>query len=355
MKKDYYQILGVGKNASQEDIKKSYRKLAKKYHPDKNPNDKIAEEKFKEASEAYSVLSDEKKRMQYDKFGSVNKNENDFFKSERRGEHIIINFGPDGFGTRSSFKNQIQEIVVEVSISIKESFEGCKKTIIFNAAEKCSQCEGKGHEENGSSEKCPMCDGKGEIGFGQGWHNSIITQICTRCSGRGKIFVNPCSKCKSSGLEINAKKIDIDIPKGVVNNGIFKIQKIGHYSVDSDSFGDVVIVINITESKYFKVRGADMFCIVPITLKQCVFGGEVIVPTLHGKISVKIPKGIKNKSILRIKNKGCRKGINRDNDFGDLYINFQIDIPDAEDDKSNQINEEGFSYNEVEEFKNSSI
>jgi len=356
MSKDYYEILGVGKNASQDDIKKTYRKLAKKHHPDKNQDNPEADEKFKEISEAYEVLSDEKKRMQYDRFGTVGDKGN-FGRQERRGNHVVFNFDDlGGFNTRSAFsgfEERVQEIAIEINITMKEAFDGCKKFIAFRALDKCQECEGKGYGKDGKTEKCSTCDGTGEVGFAK-MDDHILTRACPHCNGSGEKIINPCKKCKSKGVEPKTKKLNIDVPKGVLPGNILKLSGVGHRHPKKDLNGDVVIIVNIKESKFFKPKGADVYCMVPLTVKEAIFGGDKSIPTLHGKLEVKVPKGTKNKSVLRIRGKGARKGINRE-EFGDIYLNFFIDIPEAEDSRAEQINEDGFEYEVVNEFDKASI
>jgi len=359
MSKDYYKILEVGKNASQDDIKKSYRKLAKKWHPDKNKSEG-SDEKFKEITEAYEILSDEKKRMIYDKNGYYDQNmNNNFGKKEWRGNHVVYNFGNfDGFNVRSGFeeKEQIPDVVVEINLSIREAFEGCRKEIVFRVAEKCSSCGGKGHsDKEDEMEICAYCKGTGEISLeGRMFMGSIITQTCNHCGGRGKKIKNPCLKCKTKGIEPIVKKIEVNIPKGVVENNVLKMSGIGHCSMKSEERGNIAIVIKVLDSEFFSAKGTDIYCAVPITVKEAIFGGEKTIPTLHGKINIKIPKGTKNQSVLRIRNKGTRKAINRE-DFGDMYINFFIDIPEVNDDLVEQINENGFKYEINEKFLKESI
>lgn len=358
MKRDYYEILGVGKNASTEDIKKAYRKLAKQYHPDKNQGDLKAEEKFKELSEAYEVLSDEKKRIHYDRFGTVNENMN-FGQQERRGDNVVFNFstfGPfnfEGFNVREKFREKIPDIAIEISISIRESFDGCKKDIHFLALDQCSSCDGKGHNKDGSSEPCQVCHGTGEVSYGN-MITSILTQTCSHCGGLGKKIISPCSSCRGKGAIKKEKHLQVDIPMGASSGNVLKISGIGHYSPESKNRGSVIIIVKVEDTSFLKSKGPDLYCIVPLTLKEAVFGGDKVIPTLHGKMSITIPKQTKNQSILRIRNKGMRKGIKRD-DFGDLYINFVIDIPEADENKQSQIDETGFLYHGVEEFKNISI
>jgi len=358
MSKEYYEILEVGKNASKDDIKKSYRKLAKKYHPDKNKGDEKAADKFKEISEAYNVLSDDKKRMHYDKFGTVDINSK-FNTGERRGNNTVFNFGNHGgFNARSSFHNinRIQDVIVEIPLTIREAFNGCKKEIVFRATDKCSECGGKGHDKNGKIEICSACNGSGEISVSElgPLGGTFLTQTCIACGGRGKKIFSPCNKCKSNGIELSNKKLQFDIPKGVMERNVLKLSGVGNYSPDNEKRGDVAIIINIINSKFFNVKGSDIYCMSPITIKEAIFGGDKIIPTLHGRLTVSIPKGTKNQSMLRLRNKGSRKGINRE-EFGDMYLNFFIDIPEADDSLSEQINEKDFIYNIVNEFSKEKI
>lgn len=355
MSKDYYQTLGVSKNASTEEIKKAYKKLAKKYHPDKNQGDKDSEEKFKAVSEAYEVLSDENKRIRYDKYGDPNANPN-FGRTERRGDHIVINFADmGGFNIRSPFQEFEEQrkrtAVTQVSLTIKEAFEGCKKSIGIQVDDKCPECDGNGHGENGSAQVCEVCGGTGEIGIGD-MMSRIVTRTCGFCGGLGKKITDPCPKCKTKGTIKKTKGIDIEIPKGVIAGNVLSLKGIGNYMPRTKSRGEVAILIEIESEKFFEQKGADIYYAVPLTLKEAVFGGDKIIHTLHGKMNIKVPKQKKNNTVLRIKGKGARKGINSNN-FGDLYLNFFIDIPEVDESQKNQINEEGFEYKVIKEFNES--
>lgn len=348
MSKDYYETLGVRRNASAGEIKKAYRKLAKEFHPDKNQNNPEAEDKFKSVSEAYEVLSDEKKRAQYDRFGSVDPNMN-FGRQERRGGFDVFNFG---FNVRNPFVEKIPDAVVEVTLSIREAFDGAKKTINYLCYDKCSDCNGRGYEEGGTVEACQFCGGTGEVAFSN-MMTTIISQSCNHCGGRGKRFSKPCPRCKTKGIEKQTKSMQIDIPKGVITGNALRIANMGHCSPDSDNRGLLVILINVKNEKFVTAKGPDLYYQVPLTLNEAVFGCDKTIATLHGKVGVRVPKQTKNQSILRVREKGTRKGINRE-EFGDVYLQFFIDVPETSA-EAQKINETGFNYKTVKEFNGMSI
>ncbi|MFW5890968.1 MAG: DnaJ C-terminal domain-containing protein [bacterium] len=341
MKKNYYEILGIDKKSDQDTIKKAYRKLAVKYHPDKNPKNKKAEEKFKEINEAYSVLSDSKKRKQYDTFGSINNNMNDFQDIDIEN---IMNMHFNNFRNRNRDRN---DVVIQVELTAKEAFEGCKKELNFKILDICHKCKGKKHTEKGSLDKCKECNGSGSIKIVNG-HQIVIT-FCPHCNGEGYKITDPCKACSGSGLKRKNKKVKVDIPKGVLERDMLKLSKLGNYSFEAKDYEDLNIIIKIKSNIFYGIKGKDMFYNVPITIKEAIFGGEKIIPTLHGKIAVDIPSKNSKRSMIRIKNKGMRNGINK-KVFGDAYINFYVELPEVEESRKDQINEDGFIYSNCQDF-----
>jgi len=346
MNKDYYKTLGVEKTATKEAIKKAYKKLAKKYHPDKTGGNKELEEKFKEINEAYEVLSDDKKRSNYDQFGTIDPGS---FRPNNMGDFIFRNFNihNENFNPFSR-EDRVPTFVIEVPITIKEAFNGCNKKISISYKEKCSACDGRGHDESGHVDSCPDCGGTGRMRFSSSV-NMIIEHTCNRCGGIGEKISGPCPNCKGTKVEHKNKDINIDIPPGISDGKGLTLSGAGSFDPRTKKHGNIALVINIQNSDFAAVNGNDLYCEIPITIKEAIFGGERIIPTLHGKISINIPKGTRDKNLLRVKNKGMRKGINR-NDFGDLYLRFFVDIPIVDDDRKNQINEDGFKYPTIEKF-----
>ena len=342
MKKDYYEILGVPRNASQEEIKKAYRKLAKKYHPDLNPDKKKeAEEKFKEISEAYAVLSDTEKRKVYDTYGHEGISskyyggQEDWFKWDHfRGFDDISDifsqfFGDDSifssfFGTgsrRHRKESKGGDIVVNIPLSLEEIDSGVKKLIELYRYEVCKKCNGTG----GEREKCPVCHGSGgvktirESFFGR----TIQVSPCRNCQGEGSVLRSKCSECKGEGKVRVKRKIEIKIPRGVRNGDYFTLRGEGHY--DTGGRGDVIIRIEERSHPVFIREGDDLFTIVPIPIPIAVLGGEIEIPTLRGKKKIKLSSGIKDGRKIKIKGEGITNVNGRNK--GDLYVKFEVHIP----------------------------
>lgn len=346
MERNYYEILGVRRDAASEDIKKAYRSIAKKYHPDKNPGDAEAESIFKDASEAYEVLSDDFKRNQYDRFGRTLKpSEMDPFQN-RRGNTVVFNFG--NFNFRKPFERQAPPVKARARITIDESLNGRKKfELKFYHMGKCRACNGKGHEAGGSTCECKVCNGTGEIGMG---NISFLTQQCAACKGTGEIITLPCKECKGSKVSADEKIIKIDIPPGALSNNVMSIRDCGNYNPYTGASGEVHVFIEVLEEEFMYADGPNLKMRLPVTLKEAIFGCTRVIPNPHGDIQLHIPKGIKPNSVLKISNKGLRNGINLDS-FGDLFITIEVDIPEVPDNMKDTFDESSFSYGAVGEFE----
>ncbi len=323
MSKNYYDILGVEKSSSKEEIKRAYKKLAKKYHPDLNKDDpKIAEEKFKEINEAVSVLGDNTKKQQYDQFGS------DYFKhggASRQGTggagfgdfasgfSGFSDFGDifeQFFGGRSSgrtrkTKYRGNDLLYEVEITLEEAAFGIKKTVEFSRQETCSECEGKGGK---NIQTCSTCHGTGRVTrvrrtpFGM----FQTTGSCPDCSGEGKIIKNICHKCRGTGLNNKKKKIEVDIPAGVDSGARLRLQSEGDKAPKGGIPGDLYLQVKVKEHNYFKRRGYDIILDTPISFSQVALGTIIEVPTLYGKAKLKIPSGTQTETIFKMSNKGIK-------------------------------------------------
>jgi len=329
MKKDYYELLEVGKTASSEDIKKSYRKLAVKYHPDKNPGDKKSEEKFKEISEAYEVLSDEKKRKMYDQFGHAGvgaggpggpggpfgaggfegfggaggASMNDIF-----GDIFGDLFGAGGGrrGGQSAGRRTRgvpgADLKTDVDITFEEAARGCEKVITIPRSVGCETCKGSGAKPGTSPEVCKTCQGSGEQMFQQGFF--AITRPCSSCGGVGQRITSPCTDCHGVGKIKKRSQIAVKIPAGIDTGQRLKLTNEGEAGERGGPAGDLYVVINILQHDLFTREEADVLCDVPITFTQAALGAEVEVPSLDGKVKVKIPEGTQSHKILRLKGKG---------------------------------------------------
>lgn len=339
-KKDYYDILGVDKDASQKEIKKAYRKLAKKHHPDMNDGDEKSSEKFKEISEAYEILSDPDKRKRYDQYGHSGINEDDFnFDDFARGgfggfEDIFDMFFGGGMGGRSSRRRGPQrgrDLQYKLSISFEEAAFGAKKKITIPRTETCPECDGTGAENESDVQTCPKCNGQGKIRvtqqtpFGQ----FAQTKTCDRCGGTGKIVENPCSNCQGTGKVNRRRQLTINIPAGVNDGSKLRMSGEGEAGEKGARSGDLYIIINVESHEIFDRKGDDIYCEVPINFVQATLGDEIKVPTLDGKVKFKIPEGTQPGTTFRLKNKGITH-LNRSGK-GDQYIKAKVVIPEKLD------------------------
>lgn len=339
-KKDYYEILGVSRNATKEEIKKAYRRLVKQYHPDVNPNKKEAEEKFKEISEAYEVLMDDEKRRAYDMYGHEGVDfgpggfdwrhftrfsdiedifGRDFFR-EFFGEDIFETFFGRGFSERRRGADLIQE----VELSLEEILNGCKKDVEVEMNERCKRCDGSGVDPDAARITCNACYGTGQIRNEKrtpfGYFATITT--CSKCGGRGEI-TTPCASCKGYGLVKVRKKISVNIPPGVKDGERLRIA--GRGEPGEGGAGDLYLIVRTKPHPVFERDGKDLRCEVPITFVQAALGSEVEVPTLEGKMKMKIPPGTQPGKVFRLEGKGLPElgGGRR----GDLYVKILVRIP----------------------------
>jgi molecular chaperone DnaJ len=348
-KRDYYEVLGVPKDASPEDIKKAYRKLAFKYHPDKNPgNEKEAEEKFKEVSEAYEVLGDSQKRATYDQFGHAGMqgafsgggfswsdfthfddlrdvfedfNLSDVF--EGFGESI---FG-SGFGTSARRRRSRRGASIRINLELEfmEAASGTEKSVTIKRAEICSTCKGNGAKPGSKKKTCPDCNGSGQIMMSSGFFS--VSRTCSRCNGEGVLITSPCSQCNGSGRVKVARKIKIRVPKGVDTGTRLRISGEGEEGSSSGSRGDLYADIYVRPHELLERHGDDLLVNIPITFPQAVFGSEVEVPTLDSKVKMKIPPGTQSVKVFRLRGKGFSRlhlpG------SGDEHVRVFVEIPQS--------------------------
>ncbi len=334
MKKDYYQILGVSRNATVEEIKKAYRRLAFQYHPDRNPNDPEAEQKFKEIGEAYQVLSDPQKRAAYDKYGHEGLNNfgyTNFRSSYDIFEEFFSSFNDIfddffGFGSRGRSRQRPQrgaDLRYDLTISFELAAKGGDVEIEIPKQEDCDACNGSGVEPGNSLEICPYCGGKGQVYQQHGFFR--ISSTCPQCGGSGSINKNPCKKCKGQGRILKNKKIKINIPPGVESGTRLRLRGEGEDGSFGGPPGDLYVVLNVEPHKIFKRKGQDLIVPVEISFVQAALGAKIEVPTLDGSVLVEIPKGTQPGEILRIKGQGL-PSIDR-NKRGDLLIEVIVKTP----------------------------
>lgn len=345
-KRDYYEVLGVNKGASDDEIKKAYRAKAKKYHPDLNPGDKEAEVKFKEVGEAYEILSDSEKRSRYDQFGhagvdpsySAGAGAGGFggFGGFGGGMDFDLGdifgsiFGGGMGGSRRANPNAPRrgaDVETSVYIDFLEACHGTTKTVQFNHLEQCPDCKGTGSAAGSTASTCSECNGTGQVRMTQRTPFGMTTtmRVCPKCSGKGKIITNPCKKCGGNGQVRNTKKLDVTIPAGVDDGQIFTLRGQGDAGANGGPSGDVLVNIYVRPHPLFKREGNHIFCEIPITYAQAVLGDELTVPTIDGKVKYKIPEGTQPSTTFRLKGKGV-KNINGSN-RGDQYVTVTVEVP----------------------------
>ncbi|MDD2217775.1 MAG: molecular chaperone DnaJ [Eubacteriales bacterium] len=342
-KRDYYEVLGLSKGASDEEIKKAFRKMAMKYHPDKNPDDKAAEEKFKELNEAYSILSDPDKKDKYDRFGFAGVDPNagfggaGGFNGGFGGFEDIFDmfcgmFGGGGFGGSSSQQRRNapmkgRDLQKAMKITFEEAVFGVKKQIRMSKYVTCDHCSGSGAEPGTSKTTCPTCNGSGQV---NSVHRTPFGQFqsvgpCTNCGGTGKIIETPCTECGGSGRVKKSVTISVDIPAGVDNDSVISIRGHGEPGLNGGPAGDLYIVLSVEPHKLFKRHGNDLYIEMPITFAQAALGDEIIVPTLEDKVSYKIPAGTQPDTTFRLRGKGITPA--RSSRSGDLYVKVNLEVP----------------------------
>ena len=345
-KRDYYEVLGVQKNATADEIKKAYRKLAVKYHPDKNPGDKEAEEKFKEAAEAYSVLSDADKKAKYDQFGhaGVDGSTPDFSQGFGNLNDILNDlfggaFG-GGFGGFSGFGGGFgggqrqqrvykgRDIRVRVKLTLEEIARGVDKEISIEKSVPCHECGGKGAKNSSDIKTCPACNGTGQV---QRVVNSFLGQTvtystCQQCGGEGKIISNPCRTCGGTGLVRKRETIKVKIPAGVEAGMQLTIQGQGHAAKNNGINGDLLVVIEEQEHPNLKREGSNLYYTKIISMPDAILGAEVEIPCLDGPYKLKVDAGTQSGTVVRLRNKGLPT-VNGYGGTGDLYVKFAVWIP----------------------------
>jgi len=337
-KRDYYDVLGVGKNASSEELKSAYRKLAVKYHPDKNPGDKTAEDKFKEASEAYGILSDKSKKENYDNFGHAafengGGGRGGFggfggFSGSDFSDIFEDFFGDFGGGGRSSNRrnsnNRGSDLRYDLTITLEEAYLGKKQNIQFSTSEKCSTCKGNGSKPGHSPDRCSYCGGNGKIRSNQGFFT--VQQTCPQCNGNGEEITHPCNDCDGRGKKQTSKKISVTIPKGVDDGTRIRLAGKGEAGIRGGATGDLYLFINVNSHDLFKRSAENLFFEFPISIADAALGTTIEIPTIDGgKAKIKIPEGTQNEKQFRLKGKGMpfmRRG-----DYGDLYVQVKTEVP----------------------------
>ncbi len=343
-KRDYYDVLGVDKKASDADIKSAYRKKAKKYHPDLNPGDAEAEKNFKEVNEAYEVLSDPEKKQRYDTYGHAGVDPN--FGAGGGGwsggfggagfdlNDIFEGFFGGGFGGGGNARRadpnaprRGSDIHVGLTISFMEAAHGCTKTVSYTRQENCPDCGGSGAKKGTSAQTCPDCGGSGYVMEQQRTPFGVIQnrRVCPHCQGKGKIISDPCNKCKGSGkVQVTVKK-EVNIPAGIDDEQSLALRGQGNAGSNGGAWGDAIVVVTVRPDPVLTRRNYDVYVDVPITYSQAVLGAEIVVPTIDGKVQYTIPEGTQSGTRFRLRGKGIQYLNGRGR--GDEYVTVNVEIP----------------------------
>ena len=328
-KRDYYAVLGVPQSADDQQIKSAYRKLALQYHPDRNPGDTAAEEKFKEAAEAYAVLADPDRRDRYDRFGHAGvrgaSGSPDFDSS------IFADFGDilGGFGDlfgggrRRGGPMLGADLRYDLQISFGEAAAGTETTLQIPRREVCARCKGSRAEPDSSPQTCPQCGGRGQVRYQQGF--LTLASTCGQCRGQGQIIASPCTECRGQGRVEQERKLTVKIPPGIATGQRLRLHGEGEHGASGGPPGDLYVVIHVDDHAFFHREGDDLLCEVPVSFPTLALGGEISIPTLNGNNTLAIPKGTQADSRFRIRGKGMPhlSGSGR----GDLYVNVRVEVP----------------------------
>jgi molecular chaperone DnaJ len=326
-KRDYYEVLGISRSATESEIKRAYRTLAVQHHPDKNPDDAHAEEKFKECAEAYAVLSDPQKRAAYDRFGHAGMGGGGFDPGFTNIEDIFDLFGfGDMFGGRGSRRSTVQrgsDLRYDIEITLEDAANGKDEKLRIPRLERCDVCDGSGAETGSSPETCITCGGRGQTQYQQGFFS--VMRTCPNCAGKGKIIRNPCKQCRGQGRVEKEKTLEIKIPAGVETGSRLRVSGEGEAGVNGGPPGDLFVVIHVREHDVFERQGANLYSAVPITFAQAALGAEIKVKTLEGEEDLKIPAGTQTGTVFRIRSQGMPALGGRGK--GDLFVAVTLITP----------------------------
>jgi len=332
-KRDYYDVLGVARTASDQEIKSAYRKLALKYHPDRNPGNAAAEEKFKESAEAYAVLADADKRAAYDRYGhqGISGAGGGFdptvfagFEDILGGLGDVFGFGDIfGGGRRRGGPQRGADLRYDLEIGFLESAKGIDTTIQIPRLEPCETCAGSGASPGSKPARCPQCQGRGQLRYQQGFF--VVSRTCGQCGGSGNFIPNPCSKCRGTGQVTRDRKLTVKVPAGIANGQRLRLYGEGEVGALGGPPGDLYVVVQVQEHEFFRREADDLFCEVGINFPTLALGGEIHVPTLDGEETLRIPEGTEAGTVLRLRGKGMPSVNGRGR--GDLHVMVQPRTP----------------------------
>lgn len=334
-KKDYYEVLGLQKGASENDIKRAYKRLASKHHPDKNQGSKDAEEKFKEINEAYEVLGDAEKRAAYDQYGHAAFEQGGGAGGFGGFEDIFSEMFGGGFGSGGRRQRVVRgdDLRYDIEISLEEAVKGCKKDIRISTLAECDSCHGSGAEKGSKVETCSHCHGSGRIRRQQGFF--VTEAVCPSCHGSGKKIEKPCKSCHGDGRVQKAKNLSVTIPAGVDTGNQLRLSGEGAAGENGAPAGDLYVVIHVREHDIFERDGSNLYCEVPISFTMAALGGEIEVPTLDGKLKLKIPAETQTGKLFRVRGKGVTSP--RGGYAGDLICKVVVETPVALNDEQKDL------------------
>ena len=332
-KRDCYEVLGVARDANAQDIKSAYRKLALKYHPDRNPGDSAAEERFKEAAEAYAILADNEKRAIYDRVGHAGLGTTpsggvDPTIFEDFGDILgnlgdVFGFGDLFGGRRRAGPRRGADLRYDLDISFEDAAHGSETTLQLPREEPCQSCKGSGAAPGSTPETCSQCGGHGQLHYQQGF--LTVARTCGQCRGAGKVISTPCDGCRGTGHTTQDRKLTVKIPAGISTDQRLRLQGEGELGERGAPPGDLYVVVHVAEHQFFQRNGDDLLCVVPVPYPTMILGGNITVPTLNGDECVVVPKGTQTGARILVKGKGMPNVSGRGN--GDLFIEVQVDTP----------------------------
>lgn len=335
MKRDYYEVLGVQRGASEQEIKSAYRKLALQYHPDRNPDNPGAEEKFKECSEAYAILADTEKRSMYDRYGHAGVGNagagagfdptvfQDF--SDIFGEFFGFGdlFGGGRTGRGRSRVQRGADLREDITIEFEEAVFGAEKKVSYRRHELCDTCKGSGSAAGKAPVSCRTCGGRGQVRYQQGFFS--VARTCPACQGAGSVISDPCTRCKGEGRVVQSKTVEAKIPAGVEDETRIRFTGLGEAGLHSGPAGDLYLVLHVKDHPFFERQGNDLHCVVPVSFTQAALGAEIKVPTLEGEHNLKVPESTQSGTVLKLRNKGVP--VLNGHGKGDLFVEVRVQTP----------------------------